>query len=300
MSGTVRYLYGVAPALPTLADGVTGLRGVGDAPVRVVTGGEVAAVVSDVPADDFDETALAAHLEHLDWLEAVARAHHGVVDAVAARTAVLPLRLATIYRDDAGVRAMLAAGREEFAPRLARLAGHVEWGVKVFFVPPGAAEPPAGAAPARADGPAGGSGEGSPAEGGAPPGPELGPGRAYLRTRRHERHARDSAYSTALAAAGRIHAAALSCAVEHTRHRVQQGPLARGPFENIANDAYLVPVEGSDAFRAAVEEAAAGTGVVRAEVTGPWAPYSFAAAEPAGTADAPDTAGETGREATAG
>ncbi|WP_052411410.1 GvpL/GvpF family gas vesicle protein [Streptomyces sp. NRRL S-118] len=288
MSGTVRYLYGVVPALPELSDDVADLRGVDDAPVRVVAGGEVAAVVSDVPSDDFDEEALAAHLEHLDWLEAVARAHHGVVDAVAARTAVLPLRLATIYRDDAGVRAMLTAGRQEFAPRLARLAGHVEWGVKVFFVPP-AADPSAGAVP----------GDG-PAEGGAPPDPELSPGRAYLRTRRHERHARDSAYGTAMAAAERIHEAALSCAVEHTRHRVQQGPLAQGPFENIANDAYLVPADGSDAFRAAVAEAAAGTGVVHAEVTGPWAPYSFAAAEPADPAGTADGAGGTGREATAG
>ncbi|MEU0274670.1 GvpL/GvpF family gas vesicle protein [Streptomyces sp. NPDC006307] len=268
MSGTVRYLYGIAEAAPGLSDGVAGVRGVGGAPVRAVADREVAAVVSDVPAADFEEEPLAAHLEDLTWLEAVARAHHGVVDAVAAHTTVLPLRLATVYRDDAGVRAMLAAGRAEFLPRLARLAGHVEWGVKVFFVPPATA-PPAASAP--------------PAEEG------LSPGRSYLRTRRHERHTWDSAYREALAAAERVHTAARSRAVEHTRHRVQQGPLVQGPLENIANHAYLVAAEMSDAFRAAVEEAAAGTEVVHAEVTGPWAPYSFAAAPAA-----------PGREASAG
>ncbi|MEU0658407.1 GvpL/GvpF family gas vesicle protein [Streptomyces lavendulocolor] len=259
MTGSVSYVYGVAGPSPALDDAVRGLRGVDGAPVRVVAAGDVAAVVSDVPAADFEERPLAAHLEDLDWLEAVARAHHGVIDAVAARVTVLPLRLATIYRDDQGVRAVLTAGVAAFRSRLARLAGHVEWGVKLY------AEP--AAAP---DGPPGGSGESS----------RLSPGRAYLRSRSRERTARDEAHRAAADAVRRVHEAASAHAVEHVRHRVQQGPLVRGTSENVSNDAYLVPSGRSDAFLAAVREAAGAGAPVRAEITGPWAPYSFAAGAP--------------------
>ncbi|MFJ8647466.1 GvpL/GvpF family gas vesicle protein [Streptomyces sp. NPDC093546] len=274
MSATVDYLYAIAAATTELREAVAALRGVGDAPVRVVTDRDVAAVVSDVPSADFEEAPLTAHLEDLGWLETVARAHHGVIDAVAARTAVLPLRLATIYRDDDGVRTMLAAGRDDFLPRLARLAGHVEWGVKVFFAPDPATDPGTGTAA-------------------APPAPELSPGRAYLRHRRQERRTRDTAYQEALEAAQRIHVAARGRAVEHTRHRAQQGALVEGPFENIANDAYLVPSDRSEPFLAAVRQAAEGEDTVQLEITGPWAPYSFAAAAPA-----PEN--QEGEEATAG
>ncbi|MFF8289883.1 GvpL/GvpF family gas vesicle protein [Streptomyces sp. NPDC016309] len=271
MSGSVSYLYGVAETAPALHEAVSGLRGVAGAPVRVVADGEVAALVSSVPAADFEEGPLAAHLEDLDWLEAVARAHHGVVDAVAARSTVLPLRLATIYRDDERVRAMLLAGRAAFRSRLARLSGHVEWGVKVYAEPSAAAE-------ARADGTPGDAGAAA---------PELTPGRAYLRGRRHERTARDEAHRAAAEAALRIQEAARAHSVEHVRHRVQQGPLVRGTGENVSNDAFLVPSSGSEAFLAAVREAeAAGGALVRAQITGPWAPYSFAADAVPDAADA--------------
>lgn len=272
MTGHVTYLYGVAEAAPALDDAVRDLRGVAGAPVRVLAREDLAAVVSSVPAADFEERPLAAHLEDLDWLEAVARAHHGVVDAVAACVTVLPLRLATIYRDDEGVRAMLLAGGAAFRSRLSRLAGHVEWGVKVYAEPSAAAAPSAGGA-------GGDSGEASP----------LSPGRAYLRGRRQERSARDEAHRAAAEAARRIHEAARAHAADHVRHRVQQGPLARGSSENVSNDAYLVPSARSDAFLAAVREAAGGGVPVRAEITGPWAPYSFAT----GAATEPDPEGAT-------
>ncbi|QGV77733.1 GvpL/GvpF family gas vesicle protein [Streptomyces ficellus] len=286
MSGSVSYLYGVAETSPELRDAVLDLRGVGGAPVRVVADGDppaLAAVVSAVPADEFEEQPLAAHLEDLAWLEAVARAHHGVVDAVAAGTTVLPLRLATIYRDDERVLAMLRAGRAAFRSRLSRLAGHVEWGVKVY------AEPSAAV----------GAATGGAAPGGAGEEPELSPGRAYLRGRRHERSARDAAHRAAADAVRRVHEAALAHAAEHVRHRVQQGPLARGSSENVSNDAYLVPSGRSDAFLAAVREAATGGeggggAPVRAEITGPWAPYSFAMGAP--ESDGGPAGGGVGRE----
>ncbi|MCS0638531.1 GvpL/GvpF family gas vesicle protein [Streptomyces sp. LP05-1] len=271
--GTVCYLYGIAGAEATgLYDAVGGLRGIGGAPVGVVADRGLAAVVGAVPAAEFEEAPLTRRLEDLDWLEAVARAHHEVVDAVAARTTVLPLRLATICRDQERVRALLAERRAGCLARLELLAGRVEWGVKVFVLASG---PDAPGAPAERAGASGGTG--------------LSPGRAYLRTRRHERDARDDAYALAEETVRRVRAAAAEFADEHAAHRVQQGPLARTGAENVANDAYLVPATASDAFLTAVREEAGGPGSVRVEITGPWAPYSFAADPEADPATAPRT-----------
>jgi hypothetical protein len=60
------------------------------------------------------------------------------------------------------------------------------------------------------------------------------------------------------------------------RHRAQAGQLSDGPGTNIANTAYLVHREKSGAFASRVEQAAAAVPEVRVDLTGPWAPYSFA------------------------
>ncbi|MGW3340095.1 GvpL/GvpF family gas vesicle protein [Streptomyces sp. NPDC001009] len=256
MSDLMTYVYGVTRADDALADRVAALEGVVGAPVHLVPGGDgLVLVASQVPAEDFREQTLRRRLEDLDWLTEVARAHHGVVEAVAAYTTVLPLRLATVYLDDARAREVLDSGRELFADRLARLSGHVEWGVKVYVDPSAAPETPP-----------------------APTEAELSPGRSYLRGRRQQQRVRDTVHEAAQRAASVIEAAGRAYATERARHRVQQGTLAEAAGENVVNDAYLVPLESGEAFRAEVARAADGLAGVRIEITGPWAPYSFAMA----------------------
>ncbi|WP_079197707.1 GvpL/GvpF family gas vesicle protein [Streptomyces sp. CB03911] len=182
------------------------------------------------------------------------RAHHGVIEALATHTTVLPLRLATVYRDEDRVRAMLHERQALFLDRLERLEDHVEMGVKLYLDVSPDPSPPAGPAP---DTP-------------------LSPGRAYLRHRRAEQHSRDDAQRAAERAAERIEAAARTHAVERARHRIQEGELATGPGTNVSNDAYLVPTAHADAFLTEVTHATDGLTGVRVDVTGPWAPYSFA------------------------
>ncbi|MFI9389649.1 GvpL/GvpF family gas vesicle protein [Streptomyces bauhiniae] len=256
MSDPMTYVYGVTRADDTLAERLAALEGVVGAPVHLVPGGDgLALVASRVPAEGFREEVLRRQLEDMDWLTAVARAHHGVVEAVSAHTTVLPLRLATVYLDDTRAREVLDSGSELFTDRLARLSGHVEWGVKVYVDPSAAPETPA--APADA---------------------ELSPGRSYLRGRRQQQRHRDTAHQAAQRAAEGIEAAGRAYASERARHRVQQGALAEAAGENVVNDAYLVPLEQGEAFRAEVRRAADGLAGVRVEITGPWAPYSFAMA----------------------
>ncbi|MER6477641.1 GvpL/GvpF family gas vesicle protein [Streptomyces filamentosus] len=254
------YAYAVVrPAAGLDGDALREVEGVASGPVRLVGAGGVAAAVGSVPGREFSEAALRHHLEDLEWLEEVARAHHGVVEFLAARTTVLPLRLATVYVDDERVREVLRGGAGTFARLLDRFAGHVEWGVKVYAgLPRDLADPDA------------------PGPSGTGPDADAGPGRSYLRMRRREREDREAVRSAAAEAARRIEEAADGIAVELARHRPQQGELATGSGENVANDSYLVPGGRSEEFRDRVRRATRGLPGVRVEITGPWAPYSFA------------------------
>ncbi|MEV6024283.1 GvpL/GvpF family gas vesicle protein [Streptomyces sp. NPDC052036] len=260
-----RLCYAYAVVGSSAAAELTGVRGVAGAPVTLVRSGPVAAAVSAVPREGFSEAALKAGLEDLEWLEATARAHHSVIEALAAHTTVLPLRLATVYLDEARVRQMLDDREADLAALLDRLADQVEWGVKVYAeVPPPSA--PSAPPPAADTGAAAGAEAGADA------------GRAYLRRRRHQRQAREDAWRTAEEAVRRTELQARGLAVERTRHRPQQGGLTRGVAgENVANDAYLVPRRLSEEFRTRMLHAADDLPGVRVDVTGPWAPYSFAA-----------------------
>ncbi|WP_225835462.1 GvpL/GvpF family gas vesicle protein [Streptomyces sp. NK08204] len=236
---------------------LAGVRGVAGAPVTLVRSGPVAAAVSPVPLDEFSEEALRSGLEDVRWLEATARAHHLVIETLAAHTTVLPLRLATVYLDEHRVRDMLREGETAFTAQLDRLADHIEWGVKVYAEEPPASEP----ATAEAGGPTG----------------EVNPGRAYLRGRRRQRQEREDAWRLAEEAVRRTEEEARGLAVERARHRPQEGALAQVPGANVSNDAYLVPRRLAEEFRSRMLHAADGLEGIRVEVTGPWAPYSFTA-----------------------
>ncbi|MFJ6725366.1 GvpL/GvpF family gas vesicle protein [Streptomyces sp. NPDC091281] len=297
----VTYAYAVTRTAHGLTDAVTALTGVAEAPVRVVrepAAPGLAIAVSPVPARDFDESALRRNLEDLDWLAAVARAHHAVVDALATVTVVLPLRLATVYLDDPSAGRVLGERGPALAAALDRLAGHEEWGVKVYAVKGGEPVPAAGAEAGRA--------RGSPAPPSASPAPSADPsvafpagdsptpGRTYLRRRRAQEDAREAVHRAAVTAAARVESAAAPYAAARARHRPQSGSLAATTDENVVNDAYLVPVACGLPFRESVARAADGLDGVRVTVTGPWAPYSFTGEVPVG-ADAPGGAGGGGR-----
>jgi len=242
--------------LRVAAEGLTGPTG---SVVRAVYGAGLGALVCSVPAGLYDEEGLKAQLEDMERLEALARSHHAVVAAAYEHTTVLPMRLATVYLDDARVTGMLSERKDEFDALLTRLEGQVEWGVKVY------ADPREASAPAPAEP----SGVSASASGSSP-------GRAYLQQRRKQRSTHQDTYRAAGAVTERITALADGLATAKVSHRPQQGELASGPGENIANDAYLVPDGRSDDFRAAIAGLAEDVPGVRVELTGPWAPYSFA------------------------
>jgi hypothetical protein len=258
------YVYGVSRDLP--GESTEGIHGVAGAPVHVIEQGGLTAVVSPVSLAEFGEEALRRNLENLGWLESTARAHHVVVDAVAAFAATVPLGLATVYRSEDRAKTALGERSEEFIRALSRISGRTEWGVKVY------------ADLSRAT-PSGTPKEGTPKE----EAPTASPGTSYLQRRRAEQHTEEEARGEALAVAERIDTELRDIAAEARLHRPQDPQLSGERGWMILNAAYLVDDARADDFRAAVAHLADLRREIRLQLTGPWAPYSFATEEEAWT-----------------
>ncbi|MFC4961798.1 GvpL/GvpF family gas vesicle protein [Streptomyces mauvecolor] len=262
------YVYAVTrPFAAALPEGVRGLDG---EPPGLIEHRGLCAAVSRVPAKDFDAVPLRAHLEDLDWLGRTARTHEAVVAALAAVTCPVPLRLATVCRDESGVRRLLDSGRARFVPAVERLSGRIEWGIKVY---------------AQAEQP-------SPARELDAQEPRAATGRDYLRRRLGERQSRDEIRRRAEALSRAMHAELCERAEAGRLHRPQDARLSGRPGENVLNAAYLVPLDRSEDFVAAVRDFVPHSEGVRVELTGPWAPYSFAG----GPDDGHGQEGQEGRE----
>ena len=260
MSG-LRYVYAICrPFDAALQAQVTGVDGV---PPGQLSHHGLIAVVGTVPERDFAEEPLRRHLEDLDWLSATARAHQSVIDALTVVTTPLPLRLATVFRDDAGVRAMMEAREDSFRRTLDRLDGRVEWGVKIHAE---AAARPA-AEPEKA-----------------------ASGRDYLRQRRQRNRAHEEMWESAEKFARRLHDMLCEHAEDARLHAPQNSALSKESGRNVLNAAYLVPRSESEAFVELVEGVYSEEPGLRVELTGPWAAYSFAGLDAEGDA----TAGEVG------
>lgn len=247
----LRYVYAVCRPLdaPLQAE----LTGVGGAPPALLHHHGLVAVVSTVPEADFGEQALRARLEDLDWLGATARAHQGVIAALSTVTTPLPLRLATVFRDDSGIRAMMEAREDDFRRALDRLEGRVEWGVKVF-VESEPAEPAAAAA--------------KPAS-----------GRDYLRSRRRHSEAHEERWQRAEAFARDLHERLTRHSEDVRLHPAQNPALSGASGQNVLNAAYLVPRASCEEFVELVDRTKDETPGIRVELTGPWAAYSFSGEE---------------------
>ncbi|HEU5420483.1 MAG TPA: GvpL/GvpF family gas vesicle protein [Streptosporangiaceae bacterium] len=205
-----------------------GLTGVGGEPVRTVPEGGLHAVVSSVDATAFGEEALPGLLADLPRAETIGRAHHQVIESVAAVGPVVPLRLATIYPDDGTIRSLLAEHRTDLADLLATFRDTQEWGVKVYLEP-------------RADG--------------VPDGEPRWP-------RAEEQAAEIDRVLSEIALDSRRHPAP----------DLRLGP--RGGWL-VLNGVYLLSDLRAAEFGAVARHLAAEHEGLKAELSGPWPPYSF-------------------------
>jgi Gas vesicle synthesis protein GvpL/GvpF len=252
--GNATYVYCVvaAPKRPRLAGVPAGLPGTG--PIRLLdidAGRHV--VVADAPLPQYGEAAIRRGLSNLAWVSRAAVSHEAVVEAFIDATAVLPMKLFTLFTSDERAIAHLRGDRRRIESLVKRLANHHEWGVRLVLDRP-AADGRRAAARAKQT---------------------RSPGVEYLTQKRAERDAamERAKHARAIAAdlydrlSARSHAAQRRPASEL---HVQGGPL-------LMDAAFLVPRSRSRAFAALLrrEQRALVRKGFALTVTGPWPPYTF-------------------------
>ncbi|MEV6431644.1 GvpL/GvpF family gas vesicle protein [Nocardia sp. NPDC051463] len=253
------WLYAVTSSRDGVAE-LSELTGVAGEPVRTVVSDDLTAVVGSVPLAVFGEQPLHKHLEDLDWLEATARAHDAVVSALVRRGSTVPLRLATVFRDDNRVRELLDERRADFDTALALVSGRTEWGVKAYG---DRAALTTAVAEARA----------------ANQGSATGAGAAYLARRRAQLSAQETVERDAAERAEEIHTRLVRHAAAGRRQALTDPAVSGRRDWMVLNGTYLVDDDRTDDFTAAITALGAEFRGVRLELTGPWPPYSFAGVE---------------------
>jgi hypothetical protein len=238
----VVWVYAVTACVdPTMLSGLTGVAG---EPVRLVTEGSLAAVVGSVSDSPFGEKTLPNLLADLTAIEKAGRAHHRVISHVAASGPVLPLRLATIYADDETIVTLLVRRYIELSVKLDSFRNTEEWDVKVFLKPWKGADDDIWLDAATADLPGADD---------------------------------DISPWTALEACADDIGRKLSRIAVDTRRRPAPMPsLADDSGWIVLNSAYLVDTEHATRFSEIAASVTVGHTALRAVVTGPWPPYSFA------------------------
>jgi hypothetical protein len=244
------YVYGVTTADGAAAPEVTGVDPAH--PVTILAAGDLGAVVGRVPLSEFNEHRLREHLSDLAWVETIARRHEEVLEAAAARGTVIPMRLCSIYRDAAGVRAMLEREAGPMRDALRLVAGRAEWAVKVFSV---SLPPPAPDSDRSA--------------------PDTGA--AYLEQRRRAQRTREAVDDRQAAACEAIHARLGALAVRALAIAPQRPEVSGHDGEMLLNGVYLVDDTALTSFHRQIQALRDEFGAVGLELvaTGPWPAYNF-------------------------
>jgi Gas vesicle synthesis protein GvpL/GvpF len=256
-TGTGLWVYCVAgDGLPELPPNVAGVAA-GHEP-RIVRAAGLAAVVSEVPLDEYGEEGLKRNLNDMAWLEEIVRAHERVLEAALPGGPLVPMRVCTIYNGAEHVERMLGERRASFEEALAALAGRAEWGVKLTAGRDRVAE----AARTRM---------------GHVAGATAGAGGSYLGRKQQDMRLRDEIHELLTAAAAESHARLEEWAAASELLPAQRRELSGHEGEMVLNAAYLVDDDRLDGFRRVVSELGQqyGDEGFALELTGPWPAFHF-------------------------
>ncbi|MFJ7150652.1 GvpL/GvpF family gas vesicle protein [Streptomyces sp. NPDC100445] len=247
------YVYGItARSHPALPEGMTGV-GQPPRPVRLLTAGELTAVVSDAPED--------LRPKRRDLL-----AHQNVLAETGAGGCILPMRFGSVADDDASVTEVLTARAEHYQERLRELDGKVEYNVKATHVEEAVlhlvmAENAELRSLAEANRRSGGG--------------------SY-----DDKIRLGEMVASAVKAKESVDAGEVRSLLAPTAAAVSVGPESTGWLLNIS---FLVARDSADRFLAAVEEVRNNHAHLELRVNGPLPPYSFV--EPGPAESAGSTAG---------
>jgi len=127
--GVAWYVYAVLPwcaEVPVTA-GIEGGH-----PTVFIPEGPIMAAASPVSLAAFDSEPLRRNMEDPRWLTEKVCQHEAIVEAVMARSPVLPMKFCTIFRSPGAVRRMLREHAIQLQEALEFVRDKEEWGVKGF------------------------------------------------------------------------------------------------------------------------------------------------------------------------
>jgi hypothetical protein len=252
LKGTYVYCVIAAEGRPRPARALRGLPATG--PLRILdVGDRLYAAVADAPLDTYGEAAINKGLTDLDWVSRAAVAHEAVVESFVGETAVLPMKLFTIFTSDERAIEDVRAERRRIAAVVKRVANHQEWGVRVVMD----RERAAAAAPKKKAAPAGRS------------------GLAYLAQKKAQRDSVKELAANARETMAALYDRFAAKSRLAKRRLASELPVQGGPL--LLDAAFLVPRARAASFQAlASRESRAlarhGYGLT---FSGPWPPYSF-------------------------
>ena len=127
MADTVTYVYSVVAAArrPRIGARVRGLPFAGPTRLLDLDRG-IWLVVADVPIARYSEGAIRKGLSNLEWVSRTAVAHEAVVESFINATAVLPMKLFTMFAGDERALEHLRGDRARIDTLLKRVALHHE------------------------------------------------------------------------------------------------------------------------------------------------------------------------------
>jgi hypothetical protein len=254
MSTTATYVYCLvrSAAPPSLAGAPEGLPGTA-APRPLLLADGLWLVVADAPLPEYDGAEIESRLSDLSWVTDRALAHERIVEHAATLGPTLPMKLFTLFRGDERAAAHLRRQRDEINRILDRIAGRVEWGVRILFREDEARRKAVAAI-------------------GDTPRPSSGTS-FLLRKKAEKESARDLA-AGARAEVDRAYEELAARAAEARRRAPDAGEAGA---RLLLDAAFLVPSGDGEAFEAEVERVAERLAARDCEITltGPWPAYNF-------------------------
>ncbi|HEV3190136.1 MAG TPA: GvpL/GvpF family gas vesicle protein [Polyangiaceae bacterium] len=236
---------------------------VGPAKRRRAASSRMFVILADAPVNLYDEAGIERGLGDLEWVSRAAVAHERVIEAFLDVTALLPMKLFTIFKTEERALEYIAGEKRRFTAAAKRVADHHEWGMRVAFDPLRARVLSSSRVPARKRSVVGGGGE------------EAVSGATYLRYKKAQLRAAAEGSALAKKTASALYDRVAAHARSSVRRAATDDP---GEGRTVLLDAaFLVPRSRTAKFRAVVAREARslapqGYGLT---LTGPWPPYSF-------------------------
>ena len=242
--------------------------------VELLCEGPIAGLISRVSLEQFAPERLAGQTaEDIQWLGKIAARHNDIICQAARTSAVLPLRLGTLFRSRESLRATLVRCQAVVAKQLEQLGNRQEWGVKLYLERRNLESIPAekGAQtgtvplfPGRTD---------------VPPPHFAGPqaGTAYLAAKKAERDSRRELRAGMQQTVQNVE----RCLADKAEHYCRVANLPSGltghEEEMVFNAAFLLGSATQGSWLATVEQVAQDiqSKGLALEVSGPWPPYHF-------------------------